>query len=205
MPNAARKARRGRPRGFESDAALEAAMLTFWEKGYNATSLDDLVARTGASRAGLYKTFGDKRAVFLKALDLYGARFEARAAAVLAEEPRAREAVRRLMIASAERLSGGEAPPGCLRCIATLELMGADAALDAALIEANAHYERVIQTVVDHGVREGQLGKDDADGLARYVTGAVNGMVILARSGTTRDGLVGYVDRAMRAWPSPWA
>ncbi len=195
------KAGRGRPKGFVADDALETAMMTFWEKGYHATSLDDLVARTGASRASLYKTFGDKRALFLKALDLYGARFAARAKSVLAEEACAREVVRRLLLASAERLAGRQAPPGCLRCQATLELMGTDAALDDALTAANLRFEQVIQTVIDHGLREKQLSEADAEGLARYITGAVNGMVILARGSADHEALQGYVDRVLKAWP----
>ena len=67
---------RGRPRLFEPDEALVAAMLTFWRQGYVHTSLDDLVRETGASRGSLYKTFGDKRAMFIQALDLYSRGFE---------------------------------------------------------------------------------------------------------------------------------
>ena len=100
---------RGRPRGYDEEQALEAAMLTFWEKGYRATSMDDLVARTGASRASLYKTFGDKRALFLKSLDLYATRFETRAEAVMAAEGDTRRVLETLLRASAERLSGSEA------------------------------------------------------------------------------------------------
>lgn len=192
---------RGRPRGFAEEAALEAAMLTFWRNGYQATSLDDIVAATGAARASLYKTFGDKRAMFLKSLALYGSRFEARAEQALGDEPNARDAVQALLAASADRLTGGNAPPGCLRCNSTLELMGTDPVLDTALTEANERFQQVIQKILDHGIRKKQLRKKDANGLARYITGAINGMVTLARTGADRSELMEYADHVMKAWP----
>ncbi len=60
-----------RPKSFNTDEALEAALMTFWEKGYDGTSYEDLVQRTGVSRASLYNTFGDKRAMFLTVLKEY--------------------------------------------------------------------------------------------------------------------------------------
>ncbi|MEO0363196.1 MAG: helix-turn-helix domain-containing protein, partial [Pseudomonadota bacterium] len=55
------KRARGRPRGFDPEAALDAALETFWRKGFRNTSMDDLVAAMGASRASVYELFGDKR------------------------------------------------------------------------------------------------------------------------------------------------
>ena len=80
--------------------------------------------------------------------------------------------------------------------------MGTDAVFDEALAQANDHFERVIQTVIDHGIRQRQLAKKDTRGLARYLTGAVNGMVTLARGGTTRNELLNYIDWVMQAWPA---
>ena len=62
-----------RPRTFDPDDALDAVMLVFWRKGYAETSYDDLVSETGVSRKGLYTAFGDKRALFLRALQRYRA------------------------------------------------------------------------------------------------------------------------------------
>lgn len=174
-------------------------MLTFWEKGFRATSIDDLVARTGASRASLYKMFGDKRDIFLRSVDLYGARFEARADAVLAEGLPMGETARRLLTASAERLGSSDAPAGCLRCNSTLELMGSDAAIDAALDEANRRYLAVMRRVVDRGVAAGEVDPARRDGLALFLTATVAGMVTLARSGTDRAALLSLVEVALAA------
>jgi AcrR family transcriptional regulator len=59
---------RGRPRSFDPDEALDRARAVFWNQGYAATSLDDLVAATGLNRPSLYAAFGDKRAMYLAAL-----------------------------------------------------------------------------------------------------------------------------------------
>jgi len=60
-----------RPREFDEAAVLDAAVLCFWKQGYDATSIKDLVARTGITAASLYNAFGDKRALYQKALDHY--------------------------------------------------------------------------------------------------------------------------------------
>src|SRR5260370_5408388 len=67
-------ARRGRPRAYDPDSALARAVDAFWDAGFAATSLDDLTAATGMNRPSLYGAFGDKQALYRKALDLYRAR-----------------------------------------------------------------------------------------------------------------------------------
>ncbi len=62
----------GRTRAFDPSRALHEALMVFWEHGYENTSIDDIVEATGASRHGLYSTFGDKRQLYLRALELYG-------------------------------------------------------------------------------------------------------------------------------------
>src|SRR5579872_7287735 len=62
---------RGRPRAYDPDAALSRVMETFWKSGYAGTSLDDLAAATGMNRPSLYAAFGDKRALYVKALEHY--------------------------------------------------------------------------------------------------------------------------------------
>src|ERR1700759_5024209 len=62
---------RGRPRSYDPELGLQRATETFWKKGYAATSLDDLAAAMGMNRPSLYAGFGDKRALYLKALNRY--------------------------------------------------------------------------------------------------------------------------------------
>lgn len=195
------KKARGRPRGFDPETALDAALETFWRKGYRNTSMDDLVAAMGASRASIYEMFGDKRALFIKCVDVYGDRFVARVTAMMAEEPDGRSALRKLMTASAERLASSDAPAGCLRCNSTMELMGSDAALDDALTKANARYHASIKTLVARSVENGDLAPTEAETLPAFIVAAVNGMATSARAGADLPQLMHIVDRTVASWP----
>ncbi|MGP1394502.1 MAG: TetR/AcrR family transcriptional regulator [Inquilinaceae bacterium] len=192
---------RGRPRGFDEQKALEAAMLTFWEKGYRATSMDDLVARTGASRNSLYKTFGEKRDLFLKCLTLYGERFEERVETLMAEGRDTRATLRRVLEASAERLSGTYAPPGCLRCNSTLELMGSAEGLDDELRRVNDRFLEVLGRILARGAAQGDITPEDEAPLTLFFTGIVDGMVTLARSGTDSRQLLAFVHTSLKVLP----
>ena len=103
----------GRPRAFDKDTALDRALTVFWEKGYEGTSISDLTAAMGVNPPSLYAAFGNKQALFKLALD----RYEARRDEILAEAfaaPTAREAMARLLLGTADRLSDKTAPRGCL-------------------------------------------------------------------------------------------
>lgn len=178
-------------------------MLTFWRKGFVHTSLDDLVSETGASRSSLYKTFGDKRAMFVHALDLYARRFEEKAADAMASETDARAVLHRLLMASAHRLSDGDTPPGCLRCNSTLEVGGMDPDLDAALASVNARYLDVMKTVLRRGATEGSVSSDRIAPLATFFAGMVAGMVAMAKTGADHATLAEMVETALSVWPAP--
>ena len=74
---------RGRPRSFDETEAVERAIQVYWSKGYDGVTIDDLVAGTGVGRPSLYAVFGDKRALFLRALKAYAEKKGARAAKAL--------------------------------------------------------------------------------------------------------------------------
>lgn len=171
-------------------------MLTFWRKGYVNTSFDDLVRETGASRGSLYKTFGDKRSIFIAALALYADRFDARAAEAMDEETDAGAVLRRLLTASALRLTGGEAPAGCLRCNSTLEIGGSDAETDAALDEANARFTAIMTAIAERAAAEGTLPADRTDDVGLFLTATVAGMVSLAKAGADRAALLAVAEMA---------
>src|SRR5215475_15343375 len=93
-------ARRGRPRAFDPDAALARAVDAFWDAGFAATSLDDLSVATGMNRPSLYGAFGDKQALYRKALDQYRAMGEEALAQALARDVPLDEALRRAYLAA---------------------------------------------------------------------------------------------------------
>src|SRR5438093_7941762 len=104
---------RGRPRAFDCDQALDRALQLFWQKGYEGTSLSDLTEAMGINRPSLYAAFGNKEALFRKALDRY-AHGPASYVREALNEPTARAVVERLLRATADALRDPRTPPGCL-------------------------------------------------------------------------------------------
>src|SRR6266404_2093420 len=102
----------GRPRSFDLDKALEAAMQVFWRKGYEGASLSDLTKAMHINRPSLYAAFGDKEALFRKALDCYVARTMEFVQEVLKEKS-ARRFVERLLRGAADLQTDPRHPPGC--------------------------------------------------------------------------------------------
>lgn len=190
---------RGRPRKFGMDAAREAAMMTFWRNGYRATTLDDLVAATGASRASLYKDFGDKQTIFADALDLYATRFDARVEAALASGASAKELIETVLTASAKRLTGGDAPPGCLRCNSTLEMAGHDPEMDVLLQSANARFEAAMSKLTHRAAEEKLFPAKRAAPIAKFLTAVVGGLVVMARSGADLEALQTVVESTVNS------
>ena len=81
------RAQRGRPRQFDEEAVLERAVEVFWSQGFDDTSLDDILDATGMARQSLYRTFGCKRDLFLRALEIYGRRRRDQLEALLTQSP----------------------------------------------------------------------------------------------------------------------
>lgn len=108
----------GRPRAFDMDTALHQAMKTFWAKGYEATSLDDLQQAMGIARPSLYHAFGDKRSLFLRCLSYYADNVASQCVVMLHSEPEIHQAVRAFLRRSA--LNVGQDSLGCLvGCVAS--------------------------------------------------------------------------------------
>lgn len=104
----------GRPREFELDDALDAAMNAFWLHGYESTSMADLVEATGVKKGSLYKAFGDKHALFVSSLERYMQKMEAELAPILMSAPTATVAVRRWIEFAQGTGSSDECPRGCM-------------------------------------------------------------------------------------------
>src|SRR4051812_42357533 len=107
---------RGRPRSFDRDAALQRAMEVFWRHGYEATSLADLTAAMGINPPSLYAAFGDKKRLFLEAIERY--RCASGAARCFAQEPTARDGMRRLLAELAVEATRPGRPAGCMIVLA---------------------------------------------------------------------------------------
>ena len=184
---------RGRPPISDDGSIIDAVTDAFWEDGFAETSISDLVDASGASRASLYKLYGDKHALLVAALHRYAARFEARVNATLLKTTEPLTAVAETLRASADRLADPEAPDGCLRCRTTLELRGQDAAIDGALSTVNRSFEENMLRLLD---ADGKKRSTDR-ATARLLTACVNGMVVMREAGADRATLEDVISGAL--------
>ncbi len=191
----------GRPLSFDRPAALEQAMLLFWRHGYEATSLSALTAAMGITPPSLYAAFGDKKQLFLAAVDRYLAG-PSTPAQMIAAAPSARRAANDLLQAAAIGFTGAATPPGCLLASAAISCSPAAADVQAALAARRREIEAALRQRIAQAVQTGELpGDSDPDALAGHMMAVIQGLSTLARDGATRDKLLRVTVAAMRAWP----
>jgi len=191
---------RGRPRSFDRDAALDAAMQVFWAKGFEAASLSDLTKAMGINPPSLYATFGDKEKLFLEASERYMANIWA--ACPYTCEPTARGAVERLLTDLAEEFTDSGHPRGCMIVMAAATATGTSAHFQQALARQRDEGKARLRQRIQQGIKDGDLPADaDATVLANFYSAIIAGMSMQAREGASRKTLLGMVETAMRAWP----
>lgn len=169
----------GRTKEFDVADALDRAMRLFWSKGYEATSMSDLVEATGVARAGLYATFGGKHELYLKALDAYAA---ARDPALVARLARPGPALPAVFSLINDYAGVDETRAGCFVVNAAIERLPADARA-ALTVEASWSALEAALTAAFSRARAGGELSDQADpaGLARLVLVLLQGLRVVGR------------------------
>ncbi len=191
----------GRPRSFDIDSALDRVLLVFWRKGFEGASLSDLTKAVGVNRPSLYAAFGDKEALFRKALDRY---LDGPAAYVqeALKEPSARSVVERLLRGAADSNTAPRNPGGCLMVQGALACGEAADSIRQELTARRAAGEAAIRRRLQSAKSEGDLSTDaDPADLARYVATILYGMAVQAAGGASRDKLQRVVEMALRTLP----
>jgi TetR/AcrR family transcriptional regulator, copper-responsive repressor len=193
---------RGRPRGFDRDDVLDRAMLLFWERGYEATSVSELTDAMGITPPTLYNFFGDKKRLFLEVVDRYQTGPGCFAAKALTEEPTAERSIRQLLIRAALSFSKPNGPKGCLVVLGATNCGPESYDVFTALADRRRAAERAVRSRIVAGQKAGELSDGaDIDALAGMVTATLYGLAIKARDGVSRDTLRKIIEQTMNAWP----
>lgn len=192
----------GRPLSFDRDVALRSAMLTFWQYGYETTSINDLTAAMGVTAPSIYTAYGDKKQLFLEAVRLYAGSLDEIEHALF-HASTSREAAQNMLFAAAEAFTGEATPRGCLLASATASGSKDSADVQDAVADVRRNIQALLCKRIRHDVSNGILPMDtDAVSLAAMVIALIQGLSVLARDGVDRSLLMDVVKTAMRAWPS---
>ncbi len=189
----------GRPRQFDRDEALEKAMDTFWTKGYEAASVQDLLNAMGINRGSMYDTFGDKHALFAAAFDHYIEMQSGQLASVL-ESPGSPLGNVRNMLDWVSRVATDGQQRGCMVTNSIVELASCDPMVADVLGSVFERMGANVRRTLDRAVEAGEMaGNANTRAQTRFVMATVQGLTVLGKSGRTRKELIDVIDVAMSA------
>jgi len=202
MKNASKNPKKiGRPRGFDRDAALQAAMRTFWANGYETTSIADLTGAMGVNAPAIYSAFGNKESLFREAMTLYRGDPEVEAQAIR-NAPSSRKAARMILNWAIDLFTSDDTPKGCFVATSLATGSEANAPLRIEGVKIRADVERHLKARIICDVNAGDLpSQTDADALAAMVVCTVQGFSTLARDGATPAKLRTVADTILKVWP----
>lgn len=192
----------GRHREFDVEKALDAALGVFWRKGYEGTSYADLTEATGVERPALYSAFGNKEALFRKALARYDERYLDFVPEAL-RLPTSREVAAHILYRTADLNTRYPGHTGCLNVNGALAVSDEAEPVRQALIEARASGEARLRERFERAKAEGDLpATAKPDALAAFVMAVSHGMAVQAKAGFCRDRLEAVAEQALSTWPA---
>jgi AcrR family transcriptional regulator len=191
-----------RPREFDAEQVVDAAMHAFWTNGYETTSAGDLCKATGLGRSSIYNAFGSKRDLFRRALRRYTDNATAHQVETLTEPGPVLDKIRTLFdqVVTAEFDTNAGNRRGCLAVNTAVELGGRDAEITADLRRGFDLLLEALRFAFQEGQRGGEIVADkDPAALAEFVHGAISGMRVSACAGAPRSALENIAAVALTA------
>lgn len=189
--------RRGRPRSFDRDAALNQAMEVFWAKGYDLTQVADLTAAIGINPPSFYAAFGSKELAFREAVERYLATSGMRTVRALEDHPRVRDAVAGMFSASIDVAIAGPTG-GCLLMLGLVHRTAENAVLCDWLATIRASQVQGIRKRLHAAVHTGEWPVTlDVEPIVSFLATMLQGLSLRARDGANRLALTEAVDVAM--------
>lgn len=192
----------GRHREFDVEKVLDAVLCVFWRKGYEGASYADLTAAAGVERPALYSAFGNKEALFRRALDRYYVRFLDYIPVALAL-PTSRQVAAHILHHAIDLNTRFPDHTGCL--VINGVLAGSDDAepVRQILIEARALAETQLRERFEKAKAEGDLPETaKPQALAAFLMAVLHGMAVQAKAGFSRDTLEDVAEQALASWPA---
>ena len=189
-----------RPKEFDSCVALERAMEVFWAKGYEGTSLNDLLAAMELSKSSLYETFGSKHELFLAALDRYRDTRTAAMIHALEEAGTARAGIQAVFDKAVEVAVTPGKPRGCFLNNCAVEVDPSDKAALRRVRGGVGLVEEAFHRTLEQGQAAGEIAADrDAGALARYLNSALMGLAVMGKASPDRKKLQEIVKITLQA------
>lgn len=191
-----------RPIEFCREQALQAAIDVFWNKGYEAASLEDLVTAMAIGRQSLYNTYGDKRGLFLQAVSAQIDHY----ATMLREHFSDNQPVKSLFVSWFNGISHrGEKHKrrGCLLINTSMELAGRDQEIADLMVRNQRNQEEIFYQAIIKGIEKGELPSVlDARSIARYLVGCAAGLIVMAKADPNSPNLEAMSTIALKALDS---
>ncbi|XSG73179.1 TetR/AcrR family transcriptional regulator [Herpetosiphon llansteffanensis] len=193
---------RGRPRTFDRQAALEAAMELFWRHGYEGTSIADLTAAMGFTPPTLYAAFGSKEDLYREVIQFFLLRSERRRVEAALEQPSAYAVLRFYLYAAAENFTDPQTPAGCMVATAALQCATENQPIVQEVARIRQQMLLAFVERLDVAKISGELPATiDSLALAHFYTAIVQGMSVQAIDGASTNDLLAVADLALSAWP----
>ncbi|MEO7214708.1 TetR/AcrR family transcriptional regulator [Mucilaginibacter sp.] len=176
-----------RTKDFDEAEVLNKAVNIFWLKGYNGTSMQDLVDGLGISRSSLYDTYGDKHTLFIKALESYQGLNSEKFREIICGEQTAKETIKRLLEYVIDNLLNDKSQKGCFMVNAEVEVALHDKEVSCMIQKNDQQIEEVFYTVIKNGQDKGEItNQQDARALARFMFNTIKGVQVTAKSTNER-------------------
>jgi TetR/AcrR family transcriptional regulator, transcriptional repressor for nem operon len=175
-------------------------MRVFWEHGYHATSVQDLMKAAGVQKQSLYCAFGDKRSLFLKCLNLYTKQTLFAIQRMLNEPHSAFEGIERVMRFVAQSPESKNCPPGCLMANTALELGLNDPGVAEEIRRMFRAVEKMLAAAVKKAQAQGEISKRiDCVAIAQGLANTISGIRILEKTGASKHQIRMVLETALAA------
>lgn len=172
-----------RTKDFDENEVLEKAMHLFWLKGYNATSMQDLVDELEISRSSLYDTFGDKHSLFLRALENYQSTTTAHMKALTQSAATTKEGIGKILSNIVNELTCDKEHKGCFLVNASIEMAPVDKEVSNMLCQNDRQMEDLFYEMLKVGQQKGEItNAQDARLLAKFIITNIKGLRVAAKS-----------------------